>query len=650
MFLANKLSGAVVTSKTYSDDVFSLYNYTGGTSNNPVINNMDLSAEEGLVIIKPRTTNTGFTNDTIFLDTVRGLNALRANQLGAQEAFSAAVTAFNNNGFTVGSAGSAVNASGVKYISATFKKQKKFFDIVTYVGNGSSTLDVSHDLGAVPKLIISKALTADSSYGWSCTYIDPSEAASLDRTRAFSLESTDAPRSTDNYSSTYFNSTSFRSFVLGNRFTNAGAANTNGVNYVAYLFADDSSEDGLIRTMLFTTDSNGKATVNCGWEPQLAFIRSMSSAGNFLMLDILRGWSLAASTDSSLNLNTTDVESTSTDYGFPNPSGFEFVGAANTTYLVIAVRRPNKPPTTGTQVFAGHSGLTSVTVAGLNTNNGSPNPSDLCLVANDRSTPTTPQWMWVDRIRGYGSTGSPSINSSSSSAETTRVTSPHIRYTNGSLEFSPTTNNLVYRFARSAEVFDIATYTGNGGGKVISHNLAQPPELVLVKVLNSIASWYVYHVAIGATHRAVLNSTGGFASESTAWDNTSPSAQTFAVGASLSGAGSNYIAYLFRSKPGISKVGTYQGNGTTLSVDCGFVTGARFLLIKRSDAAGDWYIWDTARGIISGNDPHLSLNTTVAEVTTDDSVDPYSLGFTVNQVAATNINVDGAQYIYLAIA
>ena len=53
---------------------------------------------------------------------------------------------------------------------------------------------------------------------------------------------------------------------------------------------------------------------------------------------------------------------------------------------------------------------------------------------------------------------------------------------------------------------------------------------------------------------------------------------------------------------------------------------------------------------MSGNDPHLSLNTTAAEVTTDDSIDPDSTGFIVNQVAATNINVNAATYIYLAIA
>ena len=73
-------------------------------------------------------------------------------------------------------------------------------------------------------------------------------------------------------------------------------------------------------------------------------------------------------------------------------------------------------------------------------------------------------------------------------------------------------------------------------------------------------------------------------------------------------------------------------------------------MIKRTDASGDWYVWDSLRGITSGNDPHLSFNKTDWEVTTDDSVDPDAGGFAVNQVAATNINVVGANYIFLAIA
>jgi hypothetical protein len=73
-------------------------------------------------------------------------------------------------------------------------------------------------------------------------------------------------------------------------------------------------------------------------------------------------------------------------------------------------------------------------------------------------------------------------------------------------------------------------------------------------------------------------------------------------------------------------------------------------MIKRTDSTGDWYVWDSARGIVAGNDPHLSLNTNAAEVTTDDSVDTDNSGFIVNQVAATNVNVTSATYIFLAIA
>jgi hypothetical protein len=73
-------------------------------------------------------------------------------------------------------------------------------------------------------------------------------------------------------------------------------------------------------------------------------------------------------------------------------------------------------------------------------------------------------------------------------------------------------------------------------------------------------------------------------------------------------------------------------------------------MIKRTDSTGDWYVWDTSMGILAANDPHLSLNTVASQVLTDDSIDPNSTGFIVNQVAATNINVTSATYIFLAIA
>jgi hypothetical protein len=119
----------------------------------------------------------------------------------------------------------------------------------------------------------------------------------------------------------------------------------------------------------------------------------------------------------------------------------------------------------------------------------------------------------------------------------------------------------------------------------------------------------------------------------------------------INGSGQTYIvSYLFATLAGVSKVGSYTGTGTTLSIDCGFTAGARFVLIKRTDSTGDWYVWDTTRGIIAGNDPYLMLNSTAAEVTNTDYIDPLSSGFQISSTAPAAINASGGSFIFLAIA
>ena len=83
-------------------------------------------------------------------------------------------------------------------------------------------------------------------------------------------------------------------------------------------------------------------------------------------------------------------------------------------------------------------------------------------------------------------------------------------------------------------------------------------------------------------------------------------------------------------------------------MDCGFTGGARYVLIKRTDSTGNWYVWDTARGMVAGTDPKLALNTTDAE-TNANWVYTTSVGFQVVGTDAS-INASGGSYIYLAIA
>ena len=123
-----------------------------------------------------------------------------------------------------------------------------------------------------------------------------------------------------------------------------------------------------------------------------------------------------------------------------------------------------------------------------------------------------------------------------------------------------------------------------------------------------------------------------------------------AQGFGTNDSGINYVSYLFASLPGVSKVGSYTGTGADLNVDCGFTAGARFVLIKRTDSTGDWYVWDTARGIISGNDPYLLLNSSAAEVTNTDYIDPLASGFQITSTAPAAINASGGSFIFLAVA
>jgi hypothetical protein len=64
-------------------------------------------------------------------------------------------------------------------------------------------------------------------------------------------------------------------------------------------------------------------------------------------------------------------------------------------------------------------------------------------------------------------------------------------------------------------------------------------------------------------------------------------------------------------------------------------------MIKRTDTTGDWYVWDSARGIIAGNDPYLLLNSTAAEVTNTDYIDPLASGFEISSTAPAAINASG---------
>src|SRR5690606_17351742 len=111
--------------------------------------------------------------------------------------------------------------------------------------------------------------------------------------------------------------------------------------------------------------------------------------------------------------------------------------------------------------------------------------------------------------------------------------------------------------------------------------------------------------------------------------------------------GEPYIAYLWATLPGISKVGIYTGTAAPQVINCGFTTGARFILFG-DVAGGDWFVVDAVRGITAFPTIAAYLNYGSAESGLDSAVRPNATGFALDDYGP--LNSSGKTYLYLAIA
>lgn len=184
---------------------------------------------------------------------------------------------------------------------------------------------------------------------------------------------------------------------------------------------------------------------------------------------------------------------------------------------------------------------------------------------------------------------------------------------------------------------------------VVTHNLGVAPELIIVKNRSGTGNiWMTYNSVSGVNKYLQIESNNAVATGTWSFP-SAPTATQFTTGYAYP-SGTSAIALLFATVAGISKVGSYTGTGSDLNVDCGFSAGARFILIKRTDSTGDWYVYDSVRGIVAGDDSYFLLNSTAAQVTNTDYIDPLSSGFTVTSSAPAGLNASSGNYIFLAIA
>lgn len=624
------LAGVGAAENLYVDDVFSTWLYTSNGATQTITNGIDLAGKGGMVWTKRRDA-TG--NNNISNTSQGGDNYLYAN--GTQGLLNApGLYSFLSNGYSLPIAYPDTNTSNGLYASWTFRNADKFYGhkLVTKSAGSNATVSFAN-LGTLGMVRVKRTDAAGSWYIWH---------RSLSAGKLLIGETTAAAA------------------TLGH-VTVSGATVTlvNGViadgTYLVEAFAHDPSADGLIQCGSFTTNSSGNASVNLGWEPQYLMTKVITAgtADEWFIGDVLRGLVAQPGLNNLITANSVYAElSGGARPGAPTSTGF-LVSAEypSKTFIYLAIRRPNKPPTTGAEVYnaivrMGNATALTPINAGF--------PTDLAIVGRRDGLEAL---LWADRLRGK----SVYLRSDGSGTDANAVNRfDGFDYQNGFFVGYDTSTNastksiLNYAIRRAPGFMDEILYDGTGANKTETHGLGVQPELWLAKRRNAAGNWVFGSILLAATEKIAMPSPSGKVTDATAWNSAYPTSSNISLGtlADVNASGGTYVAYLFATLAGISKVGAYPGNGGTQIIGCGFSTGARFVMIIRATAgvAQDIYIWDTARGIIAGNDPHLSLNTTAAEATTDDSIDPDAIGFIVNQNAATNINVTGASYIFLAIS
>ena len=213
-------------------------------------------------------------------------------------------------------------------------------------------------------------------------------------------------------------------------------------------------------------------------------------------------------------------------------------------------------------------------------------------------------------------------------------------------------NYVSWNFKETAGMFDIVAYTGNDTTRTISHSLGVIPKMIWVKERANANSWHVYNETLGNTKHLYLNTTHAAQTSSAMWNDTSPTSSVFTVSGEtqVNRDGGTIIAYLFGDKQGVSKVGSYIGNG---NADGTFVyTGFKpaFVLIKITDnGSQDWFVLDNKRSPSNLVDDSLAPNQTDQEYTSEANLDFTAQGFKL-RMTSIRVNGSGNNYIYMAFA
>ena len=416
-----------------------------------------------------------------------------------------------------------------------------------------------------------------------------------------------------------------------------------------FKFGGDEDQN-IVKTGSYVGNGNTDGPeVYLGWEPQWVLIKNASANEGWRLFDSMRGIATDG-VDARLFPNNSDAESAADDYIDLTPTGFKLKdngGAENgndNTMTYIAIRRPDgyvaKPPEAGTDAFAMDTGNGNSNIPNFDANF----PVDFGLARELAST-----WAWQTGARLIGGN---MLNTNSSNVEG-QPNGWTWDSNAGWLSDSSFDSDFQSWMWKRGAGFDVVTWAGNNTSVVRNHSLGRTPEMIWYKCRSSTRNWRVYHKGLnGGTnpedYAIQLNSQSPESSNTNYMTGTAPTSTSFVAGNDddTNGSGKTYIAMLFASVAGISKVDSYTGNGSSQTITTGF--SPRFVIIRRADGSQDnWVVLDTTRGWAAGNDNYISLNLNNAQ-TSGDMGAPTSTGFTLTSDGWVNHNT--GNFIYYAHA
>ena len=618
---------------------FAITLYEGNATDNRVVTTgIDLANNKGLVWVKSRSVGQNF----VMVDTVRGIGKqVNCAQNDVEESQATTVKSFTSTGITLGTHDRVNDGDSgeKKYVAWTFKAAPKFFDVVTYEGTGSART-VAHSLSSVPGMMLIKNLDQDDN--WAVYHKFSDGSAPEDKYAALNNTSTWADHDS------LWNDTAPTSsvFTVGT----SARTNVNGENYVAYLFGHETDADAMITMGVYTGNGTDATTIDVGFEAQLVMVAGLSAATDWFVFDNMRGLPIRNKYAPHFAWNNNDTDASTaapSNQFFGDQQGFMVDnGDLNTngaTYIYMAIRRPNMATITdATEVFTVINETSSNLNQDPNFKQVAGHPVDFIV---NKMKAGSSSWWSATRFTDAR------LQFESSAAETAVASTHEFDFSDGVAVAGLTgsTNFMGYMWKRAKGFFDIVAYTGTGSARTIAHGLGVAPEMMWVKCRSAGSTdWRVFE-GNDATNYMRFQGNDASADSVEFWNDTLPTASVFSVGvhAEVNGDGRTYVAYLFATVAGVSKCGRVDHSGSSTDVDCGFTSGSRLVILKRTDddeGTADWYWWDSVNGIVAGNDPYLLMNSTAASVTNTDYIDPLASGFTI-----TGDFTDGT-YMFYAIA